>query len=283
MRSADTATSVLRFQILGCGVRILCPQVTVAPLLAANWSTLAVGGLPASPVGLDYSIVRSRDPDSFEIRRNDDLRIPACGTSDLLFRLEKDITIELQRRRPELLFLHAAALDFEGQATLLVAASGSGKSTTAWALLHHGFGYMSDELAPVDLVSMTVRAYPHALCLKTDPPGPYPLPAATLRTSRTLHVPTTALPRPPLSGSCPIQAIFFLVANEGPSGARPLGSAEAATRLYVNALNQLAHPAAGLDAAIAVARKARCFELHRSDLAAMTAAVRTAVASLPAA
>ena len=49
---------------------------------------------------------------------------------------------------------------------LLAGASGNGKSTTAWALLHRGFQYLSDELAPLDLSAMTVHAFPHALCLK---------------------------------------------------------------------------------------------------------------------
>jgi hypothetical protein len=282
MNHASPSTSVLGLTILECGVRVHCPDASVAELVAANWSTLRVEGQQGSPVVLDYSIVRSESPDSFEIRRNDDVRIHVSGASDLLFGLEKDLTIELQMKRPELLFLHAAALDLDGRATLLVAASGSGKSTTAWALLHHGFGYMSDELAPVDLATMTVRAYPHALCLKADPPGPYALPEATIRTSRTLHVPTAALPQPPVRSPRPLHAIVFLEA-EGDGPFRPMGAAEAATRLYTNALNLLAHPAAGLDAAIAVARRARCFELHRSDLDSMSAAIRAVASSLPAA
>jgi hypothetical protein len=83
----------------------------------------------------------------------------------------------------------------------------------------------------------------------------------------------------------PIEAIFFL--NPHPSAlatsARPLSDAEAATRLYVNALNLLAHPSAGLDAAISIARHARCFELNRSDLTSMSTVIRAAVSASPAA
>jgi hypothetical protein len=46
---------------------------------------------------------------------------------------------------------------------MLVGESGSGKSTTAWALLHHGCCYFSDELGPVDLQTGEVYPYPHAL------------------------------------------------------------------------------------------------------------------------
>ena len=50
--------------------------------------------------------------------------------------------------------------------------TGAGKSTTAWGLLHHGFSYLSDELAPIDLETLEVLPYRHALCLKRRPPSP---------------------------------------------------------------------------------------------------------------
>jgi hypothetical protein len=108
--------------------------------------------------------------------------------------LKKELTIDLQKIRRELYFLHAASLSLAGQGLLIVAASGRGKSTTAWALLHHGFDYLSDELAPVDLGSLRVQFYPHALCLKKAPTLPYSLPERTLRTSFDSARAVTQLP-----------------------------------------------------------------------------------------
>ena len=52
-----------------------------------------------------------------------------------------------------------------------------------------------------------------------------------------------------------------------------MGAAEAAARLYVQALNPLAHPADGLDAALQVVRGVRCFGLEAADLDATCALV----------
>ena len=83
--------------------------------------------------------------------------------SELLYVLEKSITLEAQRLRPSLYFVHGAAVEFEGCAVLLIGDPGAGKSTLTWALLHHGFSYLSDELAPIDEDTLSVYPYAHAM------------------------------------------------------------------------------------------------------------------------
>jgi hypothetical protein len=98
----------------------------------------------------------------------------------------KDCTLALQTLRSELYFVHAAVLEWARDAIMLVAASGSGKSTTPWAWLHHGFRYGSAELGPVDVQTLAVYPYSHTLCLKEAPPRPIPCrprPSARLRPS----------------------------------------------------------------------------------------------------
>jgi hypothetical protein len=150
-----------------------------------------------------------------------------------------------------------------------VADSGGGKSTTTWGLLHHGFRFVSDEFAPVDLGDGRVEPFPRALCLKRPPPAGYPLPAGCVRTSRTWHVPVDLLPDPPATERLPVGAVFFV--RYEPARAkpvlRPLRPAEAGARLYTQALNPLWHPADGLDAALAVVTSAPCFALEAAGLA----------------
>jgi hypothetical protein len=103
----------------------------------------------------------------------------------LLFLFEKEMTVEIEKLRPDLYFVYAAVLALEHAAVMLVGESGSGKSTTTWASLHHGRRYFSDELGPLNLQTGEVYPHPHALCLKDVPPGPYPLPKNTLYTAHT--------------------------------------------------------------------------------------------------
>jgi hypothetical protein len=190
--------------------------------------------------------------------------------SDLLYSLEKDITVRLQQQRADLLFVHAAAVEWRGRAALLAADSGSGKSTTTWALLHHGFGYLSDELGPVDLGSNLVFPYPHALCLKRPPPPPYELPGATLDLGRTLHVPTSALPAVTITRPLPLGTVFLLKHDSSLDRPtlRPISAAEAGARLYITALNALAHADRGLDAVLGLAAQVRCYALITARLPA---------------
>jgi hypothetical protein len=263
----------------GVSVRVACPDADTAGLLESVYGAFgsASDPDPAEPA-LAYSVDRSPEG-GFVIRRDAEEPLHAASDGLFLFHFEKDLTIELQRRRADLYFLHAAALERDGRGLLLVAESGAGKSTTTWGLLHNGFRYASDELAPIDLARREVHGFPHALCLKADPPDPYPLPAGTLRTSRTRHVPVSLMPSPLAPGPfAPDSIVFVQYRPELDSPALvPLGRAEAAARLYVQALNPLAHPEEGLDAALEIVGSARCFSL---EAAALDATCRLLAGSL---
>lgn len=264
---------LLRFSLFGQSVLVACETGEDAALLEAVYGAFACPDGSAAPGDmLAYTIGRG-SAGSFLLRREGEDPVHAANDGMLLFHFEKDLVVELQKRRRDLYFLHAAALERDGRALLLVAESGAGKSTTAWGLLHHGFRYASDELAPIDLATGLVHGFPHALCLKADPPAPYPLPAGVLRTPRSRHVPTGLLPAPLAPCPLPLDALVFLRYQpdlEAPA-IRPMGAAEAAARLYVQALNPLAHPEDGLDAALQVVGGARRFGLEAADLDATCA------------
>jgi hypothetical protein len=265
---------LISLMVLGCHVQVLCADAEIHALLAANYGAMQGGG---GDVVLRYWVSRAAQPAAFCITRAGHPSLVASDARDLLFLLEQDLIIALQWLRCDLYFLHAAALAEAGYALLLVAASGQGKSTLTWALLHHGFRYLSDELGPVDLTTRAVYSYPHALCLKNEPPGPYPLPPQTLSTSRAFYVPTDALPSTVYSEPTCLAAILFLRYRPGRSEPvlRLLSPAQASARLLSQALNPLAHPSAGLDGAIAIAMSTTCFELQTADLPTTCALVTT--------
>jgi hypothetical protein len=156
--------------------------------------------------------------------------------------------------------------------------------TTAWGLLHHGFGYLSDELAPIDITSLHVHPYPRALCLKEVPIG-FPPQAGAVDLGLTTHIPPPSLPGAPVYESKPLSAIFLLwrMPAFGPPEIRALAPAEAAARLYVHALNPLAHGNRGLDAVTEIATHVPCFAMMLAELHASCAQIQATVAETVAA
>jgi hypothetical protein len=270
----------LTLTVFDCEIRIDCFDRNIKSLLLANYGCFKRALKSAV---LHYYIDREPKSGRIVIVRNGFAPIVGSDDREFLFLFEKDMTIQLQKRRRDLYFLHAAALEFADKAVLLVAPSGGGKSTTTWGLLqHHGFRYLSDELAPIKLDGMEVLPYPHALCLKHHPPMPYRVPDLTLYTSRTMHIPAELLPGKIGNGPTPLAAIFFLHLSRQPRAPiiEPIGDAESAARLYANALNSLAHRGEGLDAAIEIARSNFCFQLTLGDLSATCALMKNTLRAI---
>ena len=258
----------LNVKIFGRNIRIDFADSTTSnarDLIAKVYSSfIDFGGKP----DLRYSIRRINDTSGYILTRARGSLCTAKNDGELIRMLEHDITIELQKERCDLYFLHGAALEFSGKGVALIAPSGSGKSTITWGLLHHGFNYLSDELVPVDLKSMTVYPYARALSLKAEPAGDYPLPLSTLRTSSTLHIPVEHLPSRIARPLANLTAIFFI--RYEPTVSRPelklLTKATAAARLFANALNPLAHKGEGLDGAVTIVTGSWCFDLLTADV-----------------
>jgi hypothetical protein len=261
----------LVFSVLGETVAFDCTDAALAAILRANCAAHPTRDASAT---LRYTVTPGPSPLSFMLSRDGREPIVGRGGHDLLFAVEQDLTVELQRRRPQLLFLHAAALEWRGGVHLLVGASGSGKSTTAWGLVHDDFAYLSDELAPIDLATMRVLPYPRALCLKRDP-GEYPLPPDALDFGTAIYVAPCSFPRRPIHEPPPLAGIFVLEPVHAGEEARmrPLGRAEASARVYPHALNALAHPNLGLDAIAQVVDEVPCAALAVGSLRTACAAI----------
>jgi hypothetical protein len=182
----------------------------------------------------------------------------------LLFHIDKDVTIWLQLERRDLFFVHAAAIARGSQVVVLTAPSGTGKSTFVLSLVENGCEYLSDELAPIDLHTLAVEPYPHALCLKSPPPAPFELPPNTVRCGRRYHVPLAG----PSDRVRTLAGLVFIRRDkERFEQLRPISAGSAAARLMANALNPLAHPGDGLDVAVTLSQAVPCFELDVLDLA----------------
>ena len=175
-----------------CDARVgVCSHNTDATaLLVANYRQMRVDPEPAD---IEYTIGKDSICNSFFIATKGRNSFKAEQEGEFLYLFDRELTIELQKLRPDLYFVHGAALEYEGKVCLLVGPSKSGKSVTTWALLNEGFRYLSDELAPVDPKTLDVYPYPRALWLRRRSPGPQ-LPSSHVQTS--------------LDGICPDKSIF---------------------------------------------------------------------------
>jgi hypothetical protein len=248
---------------LGCRLELRCQDPRTRALLEVVYGALRAVAAP-SP----FRFTVAREGDELLLDADGELLRVTKDEDELLAALDEAVVVQLQRRRPDLFFVHSAVLELGGRAVLLVAPSGTGKSTTTWALSHHGFRYLSDELAPIDPGTLRVHPFPRALHLKAKPPERYPLSSTRGRTGRSIHVAPGDLPGGVCGDSLRLGALVFLHRAPGTTAdaIRPVSAAEAAATLLANALNPLAHPGDGLDAAVAVAGTTPCFSLRLADV-----------------
>lgn len=163
-----------QFQILGHSVSFR----TSSPSLA-EWLRRLMRSFPAGDPNVNLSHLRfsvekrfgletvPRRAYSYEVYCNETY----CGEGSELWSvlrvMEWQLHTYLGRNVNSHLLLHAAAVAYDDQATLLIGESGSGKSTSALALFLGGCRYLSDELAVVEMESADVATFAKPFSLKT--------------------------------------------------------------------------------------------------------------------
>jgi hypothetical protein len=283
--SAGVAEAAGAFDCEALGVRVAFRTPSRAALEAIQFQYAAFqDGHPGAPVGAaahaaPVRLDRQRiavdilpfpaGKKAFAVGFDGELVFEAEGRGRLLHELDNQLVFALQSLRSDLYFVHAACVARGNAATVIMGESGAGKSTAAYALSRRGVDYLSDELAAIDLASRSVLPYPRALCLKNEPPRPLRLPPDALRTEWTLHVSAAALGARVRRAPARLKRLIFLSSPpRSRTGAvlRALSRSEAALRLYQSALNQLAHPAGGLDDTLRLVEHADCFECLRGGV-----------------
>jgi hypothetical protein len=256
-------------------VRIRCLDLSLSDLLSAYYGAM-VSIEPSAVEYPDYIIGRDAVDQLIAVAHTSRSSFVAEDEDDLLFLLEDELAVLLQSLRSDLYFLHAASVERGGKVVVLAGESGAGKSTSTWGLLHHGFRYLSDELSPIDLSGLRVYPYPRALCLKQPVPA-YPVPDMTIDFGRARHVPVASMPAEAARDPLPLGLVILVRYRSDLARpvARRLSPAEAAARLYVTALNPLAHSNYGLDAVAEIARQVPCYMLESADLSQTCALIRS--------
>ena len=91
-------------------------------------------------------------------------RATTAATAARLLLAEVVHSLSVNCRRD--ILLHAAAVVRGGRGFLLPGPSGTGKSTFAAWLDHHGFGCLSDELVGISAADQRMMAFPRPICLE---------------------------------------------------------------------------------------------------------------------
>lgn len=125
---------------LPVGASVVTASDGAEPDAVYTWATRREGGR------------RARHVVQVRCRRYPRPRLVARTTDDgeALRRLVHDAEFRIAMYASDDVFLHAAAVEWEGRAVVVPGASFSGKSTLAAALLRAGAGYLSDEYAVLD-------------------------------------------------------------------------------------------------------------------------------------
>jgi hypothetical protein len=172
--------------------------------------------------------------------------------SQARWELRDRITRLLMDARPDLLWLHAAAVARGGHAVLITGPSGSGKSRLAAQLLAHGFDYLGDDMLPLDPSTRTVHPFPVTPAVRSGPPFHLLTAEARRPRKRDVVVRRAQVATEPMR----LAAIVFPRFAAGPTLDQPVSPGEVALELL---------------------RQCRNFERHRASAARAMGAMAEAV------
>ncbi len=168
--------------------------------------------------------------------------------------------------------LHAGVMSYQNRAVVFTGKSGAGKSTLAAALLARGWSYLCDEFALIEPKSLLVYPFPKALSIKQD--GRDHIRELNLplisgewsdgkRTRQFAYVAPTEAGSAGVGGPCSVGSVLFLSRRTNmPLRWSRLTAPEAAMTLYRCGLNTEDLGRQAFDTAVALARRAPCFEFN---------------------
>lgn len=161
----------------------------------------------------------------------------------LLQLVRNEVRLQFMRSRPDLLWLHAGAVAQNGRAILLSGASGQGKSSLTTRLCELGWGYLSDEIAPLRMDADTVIPFPQAAVRRVHPGREVTENEVRLLARESVIVSSQIV----ISTETPVEAIVFINYASGlEQSLTRLSPGFAALELLRNLTNFINHKAAAV-------------------------------------
>jgi hypothetical protein len=204
---------------------------------------------------------------TFDVCRDDEPLASDQGPGDALGWLVWDVNRCAAVVSGHHLLFHAGALDADGAGILLPGTSGSGKSTLTAGLARAGLGYLTDELAALDLQSGELLPYPKPITLKAGSFAVLPDLDVGPWSGEEWQVPMGGVTGRRLGGPCPPRLLVLpRYEPDAPTRLTPLSETEAFLSLALHAVNLLPHGVAGSAALGRVVAQSACYALTMADL-----------------
>jgi hypothetical protein len=159
------------FRILGVDVTLSGPEAVIGPITYA-FRRFAVDG--CSETAAEHVVVALADSGLLTVN---DRALPLVPDLAPGIQLYHRLQAALMDAVGSWAVLHAAAVaDDRGGAIVLAGPSGHGKSSLALELAKRGHGFLSDDIAPLDLVQSLVSPFHRAVAVVPDANSPIPEP-----------------------------------------------------------------------------------------------------------
>lgn len=152
------------YQLFDQRLRVRCADSALWAMIAPPFAHLAVS--PAAPPEPVATFSLRAESAGLSLWRGGWRLAEALHPTDALLALFGEIAEFGYRERHWLTALHAAAVHNGQRALVFPALGGAGKTTLTAALLAAGFGYLSDDVAPLDAETLEVWPLPLPLRIK---------------------------------------------------------------------------------------------------------------------
>jgi hypothetical protein len=166
---------------------------------------------------------------------------------------------------PQHHLLHGAAVTWHNDGIILAGASGQGKSSLSLALVKHGFKFLSDDIAGLNLTTQTVEPFPRSLNLRQRG---LPILRHLLKVKEITHGPIDieALFPNSLCSTSPLRHLFLLKGIQSQPKIKPIPKRQAIWQALQLSHTPVTHPAKMLWQLAPLFNQIHCYELIVGEL-----------------
>ncbi len=223
--------------------------------------------LAREPRNVAWNVVAEQEGPTYWVTEDEGVRTAASSPSDMMAVLSRAVVRAFIRARPDLVWLHAAALHVEGSALILVGAWGRGKSSMSASLIRRGWTYLSDDIVAIDPDTMAIYPFAKTLRVRQNPGRPLDAErVAQLRKDDVQLQPTDIADGPAVCRG----VIFPRFGHESPNQLEPCQTSVAVLQLLEGCLSFSHHTERALRFSSELAQAVPVFHLsfHDSQAAA---------------